>query len=386
MDNGVRYVLENFKRTLDLVEKEEYRHLKGQVEFEYDLIKSMKKTGDAYDHFVKFSDNKHQYANEFKFLSEHGLLSNEQISDYLLNNYPSEINNRTTINDFVINQPYTNSDLYIMFNDFIRGIRANNEKNIIAVITSHDSLYEDVWDENQTLYYTGEGQDGDQSPNSAGNKALLSAEKNNAKIYLFDKVAANKYYYRGEVYISGSIKTDTEYDKNGKLRQVIKFPLKFIDEKTELYFSEEDQKIINKNQKKKIDALTKEQLHELAKKKKVQTVKKVVEINYIERDLLVNRATKNRANGKCDLCGKDAPFVTKDGPYLESHHVVTIAEGGPDVIYNTVALCPNCHRKIHSLKDPKDFKKLANIIYNYLLNDEDKENLVQWEKLFENKF
>ena len=65
------------------------------------------------------------------------------------------------------------------------------------------------------------------------------------------------------------------------------------------------------------------------------------------------------------LCEQNAPFETKDGPYLECHHVITIAEGGPDVIYNTVALCPNCHRKINRLKDSKDLKKLTDVIYKY---------------------
>jgi 5-methylcytosine-specific restriction protein A len=33
--------------------------------------------------------------------------------------------------------------------------------------------------------------------------------------------------------------------------------------------------------------------------------------------------------------------------FLEEHHVVPLPVGGPDIIENTVALCPNCHRKCH---------------------------------------
>lgn len=56
-------------------------------------------------------------------------------------------------------------------------------------------------------------------------------------------------------------------------------------------------------------------------------------------------------------------FLLSDGrPYLEAHHVIPLAEGGPDIIENMVALCPNCHRKMHVLKQKEDneiLKKIA---------------------------
>lgn len=36
-----------------------------------------------------------------------------------------------------------------------------------------------------------------------------------------------------------------------------------------------------------------------------------------------------------------------DLPYLEIHHVKTLATGGADTVDNTVAICPNCHRELH---------------------------------------
>lgn len=56
-----------------------------------------------------------------------------------------------------------------------------------------------------------------------------------------------------------------------------------------------------------------------------------------------------RAGGKCEECLSDAPFLRrKDGsPYLEVHHRVQLAAGGEDSIENSVALCPNCHRRFH---------------------------------------
>lgn len=56
-----------------------------------------------------------------------------------------------------------------------------------------------------------------------------------------------------------------------------------------------------------------------------------------------------RANGKCERCGSDAPFIrAKDGsPFLEAHHWKPLAEGGEDTVQNAGALCPNCHRELH---------------------------------------
>jgi 5-methylcytosine-specific restriction endonuclease McrA len=56
-----------------------------------------------------------------------------------------------------------------------------------------------------------------------------------------------------------------------------------------------------------------------------------------------------RANGVCEQCGSNAPFLrAKDGtPYLEVHHRKPLADHGEDSVDNAIALCPNCHRKSH---------------------------------------
>lgn len=56
-----------------------------------------------------------------------------------------------------------------------------------------------------------------------------------------------------------------------------------------------------------------------------------------------------RAKGRCEQCGQPAPFARKsDGsPYLEVHHIQTLAVGGLDTVANARAVCPNCHREAH---------------------------------------
>lgn len=69
------------------------------------------------------------------------------------------------------------------------------------------------------------------------------------------------------------------------------------------------------------------------------------------RDPFIAEWAKRRTDGICLLCGEMAPFHDKKGrPYLESHHIQWLLEGGTDSIDNVVALCPNCHRKMHELK------------------------------------
>ena len=78
-----------------------------------------------------------------------------------------------------------------------------------------------------------------------------------------------------------------------------------------------------------------------------------------ERNAYVSEYAKRRANGYCQLCESPAPFNDSHGnPYLETHHIIWLSKGGRDSIENTVALCPNCHRKMHVLNNQPDVQAL----------------------------
>lgn len=100
----------------------------------------------------------------------------------------------------------------------------------------------------------------------------------------------------------------------------------------------------------------------LAKKHSTKKVKKtVVTTTHFSRNIYVAQYAKNRANGICQLCGQAAPFNDNNGlPYLESHHIVWLSNGGSDSIDNVVALCPNCHKKMHIKNDVADVQFLIN--------------------------
>jgi 5-methylcytosine-specific restriction enzyme A len=61
----------------------------------------------------------------------------------------------------------------------------------------------------------------------------------------------------------------------------------------------------------------------------------------------VRDAVLHRAGGFCEHCSKPGFETDKGAIFLETHHVIPLAEEGPDEIWNVVALCPNDHRRAH---------------------------------------
>lgn len=80
-----------------------------------------------------------------------------------------------------------------------------------------------------------------------------------------------------------------------------------------------------------------------------------------ERNIYVKSYVLRLAKGVCQLCNVQAPFNDKKGnPYLEVHHIDWLSKGGHDIIENAVALCPNCHRKMHINDEASDVMILKN--------------------------
>jgi 5-methylcytosine-specific restriction protein A len=70
-----------------------------------------------------------------------------------------------------------------------------------------------------------------------------------------------------------------------------------------------------------------------------------------ERSAAVREAVLARGGGVCELCNEPG-FVTAAGStYLETHHVVPLADNGPDHPSNLVAICPKDHRRAHYAVD-----------------------------------
>ncbi|AUX09244.1 hypothetical protein AArcSl_1615 [Halalkaliarchaeum desulfuricum] len=67
-----------------------------------------------------------------------------------------------------------------------------------------------------------------------------------------------------------------------------------------------------------------------------------------DRSTEVKEYVLARADGYCEGCGDPAPFTRKNGgPYLHVHHIHELSRGGADTPNNVIALCPNCHYRVH---------------------------------------
>lgn len=106
----------------------------------------------------------------------------------------------------------------------------------------------------------------------------------------------------------------------------------------------EEQERLEESQK--LDAETRRK--RLLNAPKLPEQRPVVSVAYTRNQDVVAEVLE-RANGICERCGQDAPFLRASNgkPYLEGHHWVPLSEGGEDTVDNAAALCPNCHRELH---------------------------------------
>lgn len=74
------------------------------------------------------------------------------------------------------------------------------------------------------------------------------------------------------------------------------------------------------------------------------------------RSAIIRKYALKRANGTCEGCEAEAPFLTRRlVPYLEVHHVRRLSDGGPDDPCFVVAICPTCHRRAHHAQDGEQY-------------------------------
>lgn len=264
----------------------------------------------------------------------------------------------TFVPSFKIGETVSNEQLYTEFScGNMGGIRPSSTNNCVVLISDHTkSLYDDKWYGNE-LHYTGTGKIDDQSLDDPKNKKIAKSNTTGIALFLFEVMEPTRYTYRGQMKLSGNPYQEVQPDDNGNLRKVWMFPLTAVEEQS---ITQSELKNYVETQRKKVQGLPISELRQQAikHKTKVGSNRPVTSNTYI-RDEFIAEYTKRYAKGVCELCEKDAPFKDKGGnPYLESHHIIWLSKGGPDSIENTVALCPNCHRKMHIVADQNDINKL----------------------------
>lgn len=253
----------------------------------------------------------------------------------------------------------SNKELQKLFRCGLQGgMRRSHRTNSLILVSDHTrGIYKDRWEGN-VLYYTGMGLRGEQSISLSQNKTLAQSKTNNVAIHLFEVFKSKEYIYQGRVKLDSVPFHETQLDINNNNRKVWVFPLKLIDQAGPVPILEKDFQKVRMARENNVKKLSEEELRRRIKSTGDKVSRRQVVGNKYDSSEEIKELAKRKANGKCVLCNNDAPFRDKHGlPFLEGHHIISLASGGPDTEGNVVALCPNCHRKMHilDLKEDKEF-------------------------------
>ncbi len=240
------------------------------------------------------------------------------------------------------------------------GMRRSHRTDSLVIISDHTKyIHQDRWISNRVMHYTGMGLEGDQSLAYLQNKTLNESPANGVRLYLFEVYEPRRYLFRGEVRRLGRPFQECQPDKHTVPRKVWIFPLQVIGPDTSYCVPGRLLDKMQRRQMKRAGQLPDDTLFAMAVHSRRGAPVSPADGMDAIHNAYVAEFTKRRAGGICQLCGHKAPFSTKkDEPYLENHHITSLTKGGEDSIYNCVALCPNCHMKMHVLNLRDDRKKL----------------------------
>ncbi|MGJ7912612.1 HNH endonuclease [Neobacillus sp. LXY-1] len=238
------------------------------------------------------------------------------------------------------------------------GMRRSHATNTLVIISDHTKLYEDKWI-GKIFYYTGMGKKGHQSLTFAQNKTLSESNTNGVAVHLFEVLRPTEYVYTGQVVLAGEPYQEEQFDEDKKLRNVWVFPLELANGKKPIKIPKKLIEVKELEREKLARKLSDEELANRAKHASKKATSRTVTSNNFERNPFVTEYAKRWSKGVCQLCEKPAPFKNRQGePHLHTHHIEWLSRGGEDSIENTVALCPNCHDRMHILDSPEDIKNL----------------------------
>jgi len=240
------------------------------------------------------------------------------------------------------------------------GMNRSHKTNTLVLISNRvKSLYLDRFD-GDVIHYTGEGQSGDQKLTKQ-NKTLFESKTNGIAIHFFEVLESQVYTYLGQVELADKPYQELQLDKNKVSRKVWMFPLKLRGDGSFKPVPLEKINALEIQRETLIHKMSDAELKIRAKQAPKKPSKRQGTASQYQRNEFVAELALRRANGVCQLCHNPAPFKKKKTgePFLEVHHITWLAKDGDDTVENTVALCPNCHRRMHSLNLKSDRDKLV---------------------------
>lgn len=253
-------------------------------------------------------------------------------------------------------QPVTNQELMARYScGNSGGMRRSHTANTLVLISDHTkALYDDRWEGN-IFHYTGMGKSGDQSLTYRQNKTLTESAHNNVRVHLYEVFQKDQYLFVGEVELAGTPHQEKQPGEDQQLRLAWVYPLRLKSGQAPPAISDTAVQALSQQRSRTARRLSNAELLERARQAPPKPSRRAGAGEIFVRNEFVAEHAKRRAGGKCDLCGQPAPFNDRRGaPYLECHHVEWLSRGGLDTIENTVALCANCHRRMHVLDLPQE--------------------------------
>ena len=239
------------------------------------------------------------------------------------------------------------------------GMRRSRQNNLLVIVSDHTkALYDDHW-EGSVLHYTGMGLKGPQSLQFSQNRTLAKSHTNGITVHLFEVFEPGRYIYAGEVELAEEPYQENQADDEGQLRSVWMFPVRLKPGGMRPVPSLGMLHQLEEIKEKALKGYSKDKLKELASNSNPKPAKRPAKTDDFVRNPYVAAYVKKMANGICDLCQQPAPFEKDGQPFFHCHHVLWLARGGPDVIQNAVALCSNCHDRMHQLDRKTDIIRLS---------------------------
>ena len=202
--------------------------------------------------------------------------------------------------------------------------------------------YRDEFREDGTFWYTGAGQQGDMAF-ASGNRAILEHQSAGKRIYLFENVGSGIRFIGEVSYLAHHI--ERRPDSRGETRTAIIFELELLLDRTSIGNAAEAP--IARSSRfwtMSVTDLREAILHSTSPDADEGSRRAALR----HRSKAVKVYVLRRASGQCEACGSPAPFRATDGrPFLETHHIHRLCDGGPDLPTHVAAVCPNCHREAH---------------------------------------
>lgn len=189
-----------------------------------------------------------------------------------------------------------------------------------------------------------------------GNRAIREHEANEKELHLFESVGQGEVRYVGQAtYLSHH--WEERPDANGNMRDAIVFELAVETEAVDQETSGASEPSTEYDANRSLGNRTFGELRDLALDQTPPSASEEERRqNVYRRSEAVKEYALRRAEGVCEGCGEEAPFITNNGrPYLEAYHIRRISDVGPDHPRWVIALCPNCHRRVHHGRDGNEY-------------------------------